>query len=306
MNPEDDPKGLLQAILSGYRRIRENPVGDIAMGFTPAGVVADVEDAGRAIRDRDLVGLGLAGIGFVPGVGDVAKGAGKAIRRAASDLPMDEASRLARARELGFDVDRPLYHGSSADIADFEARSAGKDMQMSIPGVHLAENPEFASLYAQAPGSSVYDVFARPGKQLDATKLVEEGTEEAEIVNALYRGTGRRPYWSSADIEGTGPKVTSPLSQAIDLNPEMAIKELRDRGYNSVLYEAQMGTATPYGMIQGERSPTLLVLDPKDIRSRRAAFDPAQRESANLLAGLAGLFGAGTAARMMNQNREER
>lgn len=85
MNPEDDPKGMLQSLLSGYRRIRENPLGDIAMGFTPAGVVADVEDAGRAIRDRDALGLMLAGAGFVPGIGDAAKNVGKAVRKGSVD-----------------------------------------------------------------------------------------------------------------------------------------------------------------------------------------------------------------------------
>ena len=93
MNEEDDPQGLLQSILSGYRRIRENPLGDIAMGFTPAGVVADVEDAGKAISNRDALGLMLAGAGFIPGVGDAAKAVGKAVRRSVGNLP---APRLER------------------------------------------------------------------------------------------------------------------------------------------------------------------------------------------------------------------
>jgi len=93
VNPEEDAKGILSRIFSGWRKLRENPVSDIAMGFTPAGVVADVEDAGKAISNRDALGLMLAGAGFIPGVGDAAKAVGKAVRRSVGNLP---APRLER------------------------------------------------------------------------------------------------------------------------------------------------------------------------------------------------------------------
>ena len=289
MNPEDDPKGMLQSLLSGYRRIRENPLGDIAMGFTPAGVVADVEDAGRAIRDRDLVGLGLAGIGFVPGVGDVAKGAGKAIRRAVSDLPMDEASRLARAREMGFDVNKPMYHGTYEDFDEFRPSSDG----MLGPGVYLTSAPEEASQYAQMIANplsnrfvsehkrgslapNVVPVFTRIEKPFDLPSM----SYEDEYLPAMLRNAG-------INLPSSATKAD-------------AVKELLDRGYDAVrvrdIYD---------GMFEFPTS-NVNVLNPNQIRSQFARFDPTQRESANLLAGLAGLFGAGTAARMMNQNREER
>lgn len=81
MNPEDDPQGVLGRLFGSWNRLRENPVADIALGFTPAGVAADVQDASRAIGEGDLVGLGLAGVGMVPGVGDALKTVGKALRR---------------------------------------------------------------------------------------------------------------------------------------------------------------------------------------------------------------------------------
>jgi hypothetical protein len=91
---EDDPKGLLKGLFGGWNRTRENALADIGLGFVPiAGTAADVQDAKRAIENRDLVGLGLAGVGFVPGVGDVVKGVGKGLRRALGDLPAPRLNR---------------------------------------------------------------------------------------------------------------------------------------------------------------------------------------------------------------------
>jgi len=39
--------------------------------------------------------------------------------KTANDLPMDEASRMARAREMGFDVDNPVYHGTTHKFDEF-------------------------------------------------------------------------------------------------------------------------------------------------------------------------------------------
>jgi len=38
-----------------------------------------------------------------------------------ADMAMDEASRMARAREMGFDTGTPLYHGTGADIQAFNS-----------------------------------------------------------------------------------------------------------------------------------------------------------------------------------------
>jgi len=90
---EDDPKGFLSRLFGGWNRARENPVADVALGFTPAGVAADVQDAARAIRDRDALGVALASAGFIPVAGDVVKGVGKGLRRAVGDLPAPRLNR---------------------------------------------------------------------------------------------------------------------------------------------------------------------------------------------------------------------
>ena len=125
MNPEEDAKGILSRIFSGWRKLRENPVSDIAMGFTPAGVVADVEDAGRAISNRDALGLMLAGAGFIPGTGDAIKGLGKALRRGmegVDDLPLaGMAQKTQRANTT------PTYEAALSRLEESGAIGPGLD-----------------------------------------------------------------------------------------------------------------------------------------------------------------------------------
>ncbi len=55
--------------------------GEIALGFTPAGIALDVRDMSVAISNRDALGGALAGIGFLGGAGDAFKKGGQFLRR---------------------------------------------------------------------------------------------------------------------------------------------------------------------------------------------------------------------------------
>ncbi len=62
-------------------------------------------------------------------------------------LPMDEASRMARAREMGFDVDNVSYHGTKAANLD---RFNPEFMKQGLGGkvIYSTDIPEIASDYA--------------------------------------------------------------------------------------------------------------------------------------------------------------
>ena len=47
-------------------------------------------------------------------------------RIATGELPMDTASRMQRAESMGFDPSNVAYHGTRADIAEFQPSSRGK------------------------------------------------------------------------------------------------------------------------------------------------------------------------------------
>lgn len=84
----------------------------------------------------------------------------------------------------------------------------------------------------------------------------------------------RVPGWDG-EMEGFGKS-----SQKLD--------ELKRQGYD--------------GVIQGNNEQ-VLVFDPKNIRSRFAAFDPAKKNSNNILAGTAAVTGVGASAYGANQNQ---
>lgn len=52
-------------------------------------------------------------------------GAGKLAKIVEDALPLDYASRMARAKEMGFDTSRPVYHGSADKITQFDAGWSG-------------------------------------------------------------------------------------------------------------------------------------------------------------------------------------
>ena len=63
---------------------------------------------------------------------------------ASGELPMDTASRMARAADQGFNPEEVFYHGTKADFNEF----APSDFGNVGPGVYISRNPEVASNYA--------------------------------------------------------------------------------------------------------------------------------------------------------------
>ena len=83
-------------------------------------------------------------------------------------LPMDEASRMARAGEMGFDTGLPLYHGTGADFPAFDAaRFQQSDFGTGGAGVYSSESPQLAGAYADLvtrpsnDGSNVLPILTR-------------------------------------------------------------------------------------------------------------------------------------------------
>ena len=44
---------------------------EIILGFTPAGLAIDIKDLAVGIKERDPTMIAFAGIGFIPGLGDI-------------------------------------------------------------------------------------------------------------------------------------------------------------------------------------------------------------------------------------------
>jgi hypothetical protein len=128
----------------------------------------------------------MMGMARLPGAApEGAVGAGGAKLTQPEMLPMDEASRLARAKDMGFRMDMPLYHGSGEDFSSFRAvPTTAKGME--TPGVSAALDPAVANEFALASGQAspqTYQLFHRAEKP---AVLKLDGTEShGEVVATL-------------------------------------------------------------------------------------------------------------------------
>lgn len=156
-------------------------------------------------------------------------------------LAMDEASRMARARELGFDTNQKWYHGTTGYepiMRDgFNKKwphfSSDKSIADSYQGWDRGGIPGTVEAYLRYKNPAFYDA---------------KGSKYTDIANKVFGAT-----W---DAERAG-------------HDAMVIRNIRDHMDSSV-------PAKPHD--------TVVVFDPKNVRSTDAAFDPAQTHSPNLLA----------------------
>lgn len=213
-------------------------VGNV-VAASPLGVAGSALDLIDAKRRDDLRGVAIAAAGMIPG----ARGGG----RAAKALAMDLESRLARAKEMRFLTEMPLYHGAGRT---FDAiRSVRTDAPgLGLPGVSLTSNPEIANEFA---------MLAR-----------DRGLGEyPQVYKVLHRAE------NPARLKWSGDEDFGAVSEAI--------RNAFDRGHDSVVIHN-------YTTAGGKVGDLFIVRDGNQLRSVNAAFDPAKRDSNNLLYGLAG------------------
>jgi hypothetical protein len=224
-------------------------------------------------------------------------------------LPTDEASRMARAREMGRTAEG--YHGTDADISEFggptwitddpevgsyyaqraRARTAMSDAAddtglydevMDVDEV----NPFDVAEAVDPTGKNVMPLKYDQGKQLDMTSLGDAPAPEELIEFLVERGIIKRPD----DIGDWLNELTVDQPTLWKAIEDWGLdRDIKNAGYDSLkikdIVSAKKGTI-------GQDS--VLVFDPKNIRSRFAKFDPAKADSADILAGL-GVVGAGAA-----------
>lgn len=186
---------------------------------------------------------------------------GLAARRALPSLAMDEASRMARAKAMGFYTDMPLYHGTASEISAFDLAKGGNTSaaEPARQGVWAARHPDVADEFAQM--------------------AADRGSGNQQVMPLLHRS--ERPAMVRLNGDESSREVAATLAQAWD------------DGYTSVLFKnyTTPGGKTPQDIV--------VVKDPSQLRSPFAAFDPAKKSSGDLLAGVAGtggLLGVGTMA----------
>lgn len=212
-----------------------------------------------------------------------------AARRAGKAKPykeamgMDQSSRMARAKEMGFDTENPVYHGTrtkgdAIDAFDLEKAGSKTDAGYMGKGIYFG-NDKTANVYAGhyefdpghfPEGGAVYPSYLALKSPLRLEDKIENGR--------------------SVDLELLARDA---LGLPRDATAEQVTQEALRQGYDGAIYSRGAGKYQEY-----------VVYQPEKIRSKFAAFDPSKRDSANLLAGgAAAAVGLG-AMREYNRERE--
>lgn len=104
---------------------------------------------------------------------------GTVIRDAARDLPMDTASRMARAKEMGFDTSVPWYHGTTADINAFSTTSRGDTT--------LADSARKASFFTSDPVTASEYASLGSGRDVISLEKRQAAAEKAGDLQTVDR-----------------------------------------------------------------------------------------------------------------------
>ena len=244
--------------------------------------------------------------------GGAIRKAAEAVRQAAdNDLDMSTEARMQRAAEQGFNVDMPVYHGTGEDFLEFDPLKIGKtDEGWFGQGFYFSPIPDIANQYAAGRSPNVQQVYLRAKNPYDWRK--NEGA-------SLRLGTAEERYAKTKEILEKGYDAVDVYSDRIKIGQDeilpdnvfLAIVQRAQRLGDPVMPRAMIEQALKSGMDYHDFArrygndiasmmpvkKTLMeqvVFDPANIRSVNAAFDPAKRESSNILSGLgAGAVGLG-------------
>jgi hypothetical protein len=175
-------------------------------------------------------------------------------------LPLNNTA-MDRAKAMGFDT--PAYHGGTNDFLEFKSNNP----------TYASDRAEIANIYAEATGRhrGLREINASPNVMpllLGGKKLT---------VSDLGRGIGDNIY----DILSHGYYPDN-LAKLLNETPRRRlVNDIKNYGYDRV-------EVTDILDLGGEQMQHMIPSGSNQIRSRFAAFDPAKRGSANLMAGAAG------------------
>jgi len=284
-------------------------VGKEALANLPyTGEAMAAEEFRQAAKGGDKLGMSLAALSAMPMghlVGSVAKNMGKEAAKAAAK----EAKRVA-SRDAHFPIQ--VFHStrSPKGIKEFKAKIHSGAEWHDLPGVHVG------TLKAATQRATDYQ-----GHKFEATPLFDKKTGapvpgQVEFASSIMplRMRAEKPFlnpqgepFSEVELRqavrkfaGEGGYLKQGQQYFTAAQKKAAredfAKKLLGEGYDVIPYRNE---------VEDAGSLSYLVLNPNRLRSEFAKFDQRKLNSANLSAGLAGLFTGGAAARAMTRGRED-
>lgn len=191
------------------------------------------------------------------------------------DLPMDEASRMARAREMGFYT--AAYHGTGADFPAFDGRAYsasgfGTHMGAQEAADQILRNR--TSVYQRIMGAPDYDetstLLPLLANTQGALRVADTNTWQPDQVMGAMAWSDD-PLASAAyeriNADPSYPRFGSEIERAAFVQRQLENENVPGFVYNNAIE----GGGDSYA-----------IFNPRNIRSRFARFDPRLSHLANL------------------------
>lgn len=239
--------------------------------------------SGKSYGFEDVANLALnfGALGSVATkpAGALASGAARASKPSA--LPMDEASRMARAREMGANLDEVWHHGTPVDL--YKTKEGG-----------FRGGDERVTFASSSP-------FVAEGYTRGEISLSPDATGKYPLAKSNYPDMKDGGVYSLRSLAKNVREIDAHGEPWFNLKMDQDIAAARAAGHDAVIYRNIDDNMYTKGM----KSDVIVWLDPTKIRATGAAFDPAKKDSADLLAGVIGLPG-GSFLTGLNQERSKR
>ena len=227
---------------------------------------------------------------------------------------------MDRAKAMGFDVDNPVYHGTGADIDAFDLSRSGSasGAEQYGTGVYTTTNPTLASGYANSTvkNANVLPLVTRMANPI-SDQTVKKLTK-AQIKKIIEQSPDLDEHlWNYGDVgyEGKNSVLNKAVNLTYDYQRETMLESLHPiaNGFfknNPVEFNnAAAKVLKKDGVVVSfprYNEKFNIPWNSNQVRSRFAAFDPFNRESANLLAQSAKFAPAATlGAYMANEKRKD-
>jgi hypothetical protein len=208
-----------------------------------------------------------------------------------ANMPMDEASRMARAAGQGYDISRPMYHGTDTDFASIDTNMGAGERYRT--GFFTSDNPDVAASYAPNRDlGRILPVFSRASDQGVVVDAQGANWNRIDASSpARMRNSALENEFPELSDAGNAysffPRMYDDLMGLRELSTNAMARERRFEGDPSITFENVIDRG-PYSLTNDQAlsasQPSRVAVDfyPQNIRSRFARFDPRLSHLANL------------------------
>jgi len=243
------------------------------------GILELLQGVSKGAVKQDDAAKKIAEIGYPESV---------AKRIASGELPMDEASRMARAKGQGFNTDNRLLHGTDADIKAFdkEMRGSSTDARSANMATWFTDDPLTAGSYANYAAmdskvKKILDEADKAGNAGDWDKYDSLLRQAEELENSFMDTANRRrgqniiPVYTKDDLAQVdmGGRSFDDYGTSDEIANRIAIEKSRGRA------GVQFNELDDAAGLAYQPATHVAVPDNANIRSVNAAFDPEYKGS---------------------------